>query len=121
MSEKAESGSSKEQAAFSREVGAKAARKLRARRNSAPGVWLGLGMMGIVGWSVAVPVLLGVAFGIWLDKRHTGPHSWTLMMLVIGLVIGCWLAWHWVSREDRKIREDKGDKEIQEDKEDKNE
>ena len=38
MSEKAESGSSKEQAAFSREVGAKAARKLRARRNSAPGV-----------------------------------------------------------------------------------
>jgi ATP synthase protein I len=43
------------------------------------------------------------------------------MMLVIGLVIGCWLAWHWVSKEDRKIREDKGDKEIQEDKEDKNE
>ena len=43
------------------EVGAKAARKLKARRNSTPGVWFGLGMMGLVGWSVVVPTLLGAA------------------------------------------------------------
>ena len=49
------------------------------------------------------------------------PLQKVAVMLVIGLVIGCWLAWHWVSREDRKIREDKGDKETQADKEDKNE
>ena len=52
---------------FSRQVGAKASRKLKAR-NSTQGVWFGLGMMGLVGWSVTVPTLLGVAFGIWLDN-----------------------------------------------------
>jgi hypothetical protein len=33
---------------LSQAVGAKAARKLRARRNSAQGVWFGLGMMGLI-------------------------------------------------------------------------
>ena len=57
---------------FAQQVGAKAARKLKARRNSTQGVWLGLGMMGLVGWSVVVPTLLGAALGIWLDKHHPG-------------------------------------------------
>ena len=69
-------------------------------------VWFGLGMMGLIGWSVAIPTLLGAAFGIWLDNRHPGSHSWTLMLLVIGLVIGCVNAWHWVGKEDKEIREE---------------
>ena len=48
------------------QVGAKAARKLRAQRHP-PGVWFGLGMMGLIGWSVAIPTLLGAALGLWLD------------------------------------------------------
>jgi ATP synthase protein I len=95
--------------AFGREVGAKAARKLKARRNSTQGVWFGLGMMGLIGWSVAIPTLLGAALGIWLDNRHPGSHSWTLMLLVIGLVIGCLNAWHWVAKEDKAMREEQED------------
>jgi ATP synthase protein I len=90
---------------LSREVAAKAARKLKARRNSAQGVWFGLGMMGLVGWSVVVPTLLGAALGIWLDRRHPGQLSWTLTLLILGLVIGCLNAWHWVSKEDQEMRE----------------
>ena len=56
---------------FAEQVGAKAARKLKARRNP-PQVWFGLGMMGLIGWSVAIPTLLGAALGLWLDKRHPG-------------------------------------------------
>ena len=110
MSEKPEIKSSKDRTAFSREVGAKAARKLKARRNSTPHVWFGLGMMGLIGWSVVVPTLLGAALGIWLDNRHPGSHSWTLMLLVIGLVIGCWNAWHWVAKEEKKMREEDEEK-----------
>jgi ATP synthase protein I len=106
MSEKSEIENSKDRSAFSREVGAKVARKLKARRNSTPDVWFGLGMMGLVGWSVVVPTLLGAALGIWLDNRHPGSHSWTLMLLVIGLVIGCLNAWHWVAKEDKEMREE---------------
>ena len=105
MSENPETGSVKDRTAFSREVGAKAARKLRARK-STQGVWLGLGMMGLIGWSVVLPTLLGAALGIWLDNRHPGSPSWTLMLLVIGLVIGCVNAWHWVAKEDKEMREE---------------
>ena len=109
MRDESELKSAKDRTAFSREVGAKAARKLKTRRNSTQGVWLGLGMMGLIGWSVVVPTLLGAALGIWLDKRHPGSHSWTLMLLVIGLVIGCLNAWHWVAKEDTEMREDQED------------
>lgn len=95
--------------AFAGQVGAKAARKLRARRHAAPGVWYGLGMIGLVGWSVAVPTLLGAALGLWLDKHRPGAHSWTLALLVAGLVIGCWNAWRWVAQEERAMREEQED------------
>lgn len=109
MSEKPEIKNTKDRTAFSREVGAKAARKLKARRNPTPGVWFGLGMMGLIGWSVVVPTLLGAALGIWLDRRHPGSHSWTLALLVAGLAIGCFNAWHWVAREDREMRKEQED------------
>ena len=88
------------------QVGAKAQRKLRARRDTTQGVWFGLGMMGLIGWSVVVPTLLGAALGSWLDDRHPGTRSWTLALLVAGLCIGCLNAWHWVSKEDRAMREE---------------
>ena len=106
MSDESDPKSAKDRTAFSRDVGAKAARKLKAQRNPTQGVWFGLGMMGIVGWSVVVPTLLGAALGIWLDNRHPGNHSWTLMLLVIGLAIGCLNAWHWVDKEDKEMRAD---------------
>jgi len=91
------------------QVGAKAARKLKARRNSTQGVWFGLGMMGLIGWSVVVPTLLGTALGLWLDQHHPGKHSWTLALLVGGLAIGCLNAWHWVAKEDNAMREEQED------------
>jgi ATP synthase protein I len=94
---------------LSQEVGSKAARKLKARRNSGQGVWFGLGMMGLIGWSVAIPTLLGAALGLWLDQRYPGRYSWTLALLVAGLVIGCFNAWHWVAKEEKEMREEQDD------------
>jgi ATP synthase protein I len=97
------------QSRLAREVTAQASRKLKARRNGSPGVWFGLGMMGLIGWSVVVPTLLGAALGIYLDKNHAGPHSWKLALLVAGLVIGCFNAWHWVAKEEKAIRDERED------------
>jgi ATP synthase protein I len=109
MSEKLESKHSKDQIAFSKMVGLKMERKLKAKRNSMSGVWFGLGMMGLIGWSVTIPTLLGVALGIWIDNLYTGGYSCTLMMLVIGLAIGCLNAWYWVSKEEKEIRKTQED------------
>src|SRR5579862_7476650 len=89
---------------LSDEVGTKAARKLKARGNSAQGVWFGLGMMGLIGWSVVIPTLLGTALGIWLDQYYPGKHPWTLALLVAGLAIGCFNAWHWVAKQGKEIQ-----------------
>jgi ATP synthase protein I len=109
MSEKPEEESVTGSTEFSQQVGEKAARKLKAQRHVTQTVWSGLGMMGLIGWSVAVPTLLGTALGLWLDEQHRGSHSWTLMLLAIGLGLGCFNAWHWVAKEDREIHEQEGD------------
>ncbi len=106
MSGNPERETENDQQSFRKAVDSKAARKLKAQRNPAQGVWFGLGMMGLVGWSVAVPTLIGAAIGIWMDKRHPGNHSWTLALLIAGLVIGCFNAGHWVSQEDQAMREE---------------
>lgn len=90
---------------MARQVGAKARRKLRARRDGAPGVWSGLGMMGLIGWSVVVPTVAGAALGIWLDAHHPGAHPWSLALLVAGLVLGCLNAWRWVAQQDHAMHE----------------
>ena len=87
------------QGAWVCDVGKKEARKLKARREKHRNIWFGLGMMGLVGWSIAVPTLLGLALGIWIDSKWPSGLSWTLMLLVAGLLAGCWIAWRWVERE----------------------
>ena len=82
---------------------------MKARRDGTQGVWFGLGMMGLVGWSVTVPTLLGAALGIWLDQHHPGKHAWTLALLIAGLCIGCLNAWHWVAREEKTMRDEQED------------
>ena len=87
-------------------IGSKATHKIKARRTSTNTVWLGFGMMGLIGWSVVIPTLLGAAIGLWLDKHHPGKHAWTLALLVAGLACGCFNAWNWIAKEDLAMRED---------------
>lgn len=98
--------------ALGRAVGEKAARKLKARRNAGQGVWFGLGMMGLIGWSVSIPTILGAVLGMWLDRHHVGGRSWTLALLAAGLAIGCLNAWRWVAQEDRAIRDEQEDGDV---------
>lgn len=87
-------------------VGAREQRKLRARRSRDRTVFHGLGAAGIVGWSVAVPTVLGALLGIWLDRAWPSDISWTLALLLGGVALGCLNAWYWVSLESRSIEKD---------------
>lgn len=80
-------------------VGQRAERKQRARGQPDHPVWFGLGMFGLVGWSIAVPTVMGIALGIWVDGRWPGEVSWTLTFLIIGVSLGCMNAWYWLNQE----------------------
>jgi ATP synthase protein I len=101
---------SKDDTRLAEQVGAKAARKLKAQRNATPGIWFGLGMIGLIGWSVVVPTLLGAALGLWLDQHYPGGRNWTLALMTAGLGIGCLNAWHWVTKEDAAMRDEQEEK-----------
>ena len=80
-------------------VGRDAARKQLARRERRYGIWFGLGMMGLVGWAIAVPTLIGIAIGAWLDKAWPQHFSWTISLLFVGVALGALNAWWWLRRE----------------------
>lgn len=106
LQEKDKDKDEKKGSLFSQNIETRVRHKLHAMKHSKPGIWFGLGMMGLIGWSVVVPTLLGAALGIWIDKNFTSEHSWTLALLIAGLTLGCFNAWHWVAKEDKEMRED---------------
>jgi ATP synthase protein I len=106
MNEEQRANVANEESSFTRQVGAQAKRKLKARRRGTTSVWFGLGMSGLIGWTVALPTLIGAAVGIWVDSRYPSKYSWALMLLLTGLIIGCFNAWHWVNSEFEEMQED---------------
>jgi len=88
---------------FREDVEIREKRKIRARSKNRNEVWFGLGMFGVIGWSVAIPTVLGAFIGIWIDLRWPGGYSWTLMLIVMGLIIGYLNGWFWINRQRKRI------------------
>lgn len=85
-----------------RDLAAKQTRSRRARQETERSALTGLALFGIVGWTVVSPMLLGLALGIWLDQHLPASWSWTLMLLLLGLALGCLNAWFWIDREQKR-------------------
>ncbi|MBK8535929.1 MAG: AtpZ/AtpI family protein [Candidatus Competibacteraceae bacterium] len=83
------------------QIGRKATRKLRARAAGWPNIWFGLGLFGIVGWTVVLPPVLGALLGLWIDRNWPSQHSWVLTLLIAGLALGCVTAWQWLWKQDQ--------------------
>jgi len=89
---------------LSKKIGKKEARKLKARSERRYSALVkGLRMTGLVGWTVATPTLIGVAIGKWLDRAWPANFSWTLTLLMAGLILGCFHAWYWLKRESKNV------------------
>lgn len=89
---------------FKKKVAEKEALKLQARRNFRKDIWFGFAITGMIGWSVVIPTLIGVMIGVWLDRVSPSHHSWTLTLLITGLLLGCLNAWRWIEKENKKIK-----------------
>lgn len=88
-----------------REVHRKSERMRKGRAARRRGLIFGLGFIGVIGWSVAIPILLGVALGLWLDRTAPAAFSWTLSMLAVGVTVGAVNAWMWAQRYGREDEE----------------
>ncbi|WP_243545122.1 AtpZ/AtpI family protein [Pseudodesulfovibrio tunisiensis] len=99
--------STKRKKGFPDHVGERERRSLKAKKAPDIGAWYGMTMFGVVGWAVAVPTLMGVFVGVWIDLTWPGPRSWTLMLLVLGIGLGCANAWFWLNRQRKSILEER--------------
>jgi ATP synthase protein I len=81
---------------FVAEVRRQAERLRRGRRLT---FWRGLSLVGVVGWMVSLPAVLGALGGRWLDGQLGSGIFWTLSLLALGVVLGCTSAWRHVQRE----------------------
>ena len=81
-----------------RQVESRQARALNAQRQKRD-IWGPIAILGFVGWSVVVPTLVGAALGAWIDYRWPSRFSWTLMLLISGLLLGCINVWLRIGRD----------------------
>lgn len=80
-------------------------RRQRAQRRRPANPLRGLGVFGVVGWSVAVPTLAGLALGLWLDDVADTQRSWTITLLLAGVAFGCFNAWYWIAEMNHVERD----------------
>jgi ATP synthase protein I len=71
-------------------------RHVRWLREGDPSVAQRLAQIGVLGWMIVVPMLIGVFAGRWLDQKFNSGLFCTAPLLMLGLGLGCWSAWKWM-------------------------
>lgn len=75
--------------------------RLQRREPSAESFWRSLSVLGTVGWSIALPAVVGAWLGHRLDLQLESGVRFTLILLVAGVILGSVIAWR-VVREHRE-------------------
>lgn len=81
------------------EITRQAKRMKSLRDNPGPSPLRGIGTFGMVGWSIAVPTVGGAFAGLWLDSKVPQEFSWTIALILGGVVIGAFIAASWINKE----------------------
>ena len=89
-------GPGKDQPALLEEVQRQAGRHQRSRREGEPTLLRQLSNLGVLGWIIVLPMLLGLAGGRWLDHRLGMGITFSAALLLLGVAVGAWGAWRWM-------------------------
>jgi ATP synthase protein I len=77
-------------------VRVRAERHGRRQRDGEPSVAGRLAQIGVLGWIIVTPMLIGVFAGRWLDRTFGSGIFWTAPLLIAGTALGAWSAWKWM-------------------------
>ena len=69
------------------------------RENPEPSLGSRLGQIGVLGWTIVVPTLLGLVLGRWLDRQAGGGVFFSAPLLMLGAAAGMWFAVKWMHRQ----------------------
>ncbi len=77
-----------------RRDGARLARREQGNRS----FWRSLGVLGMIGWPIALGSVGGAFMGRFLDTRFDSGIRYTLMLMTAGIMLGCFTAWKTVTQ-----------------------
>lgn len=69
------------------------------RETPEPSLGSRLGQIGILGWAIVTPMLLGVVLGRLADRHFDTGVFFTAPAIMIGAGIGLHAAWKWMHRQ----------------------
>ena len=75
-----------------------AERARRFRNDREPSFAARLGQIGVLGWAIVAPILLGVVLGRWLDRTFDPGVFFSAPLIMLGAAAGLWTAWRWMHR-----------------------
>jgi len=58
-----------------------------------------VGQIGVLGWIIVAPTLIGLFLGRWIDRWLGTGIFWSAPLLLLGVVVGCWSAWRWMHQQ----------------------
>lgn len=74
-------------------------REAQSRDDPEPSLGRRLGQIGVLGWAIVVPLLLGLFIGRWLDRQLGTGVMFAAALLFLGAAFGLWSAWRWMHRQ----------------------
>ena len=76
-----------------------ARREQRLVTDPEPSLGRRFGQIGILGWMIVIPVLLGVLIGSWLDGLLGTGITLAAALTMAGAALGLWLAFRWMHEQ----------------------
>lgn len=70
-----------------------------AARDPEPSLGRRFGQIGVLGWMIVFPTLIGVIAGGWLDRVLGTGITLTAALTMAGAVLGFWLAFRWMHEQ----------------------
>lgn len=74
-------------------------RQQRWLREGEPSLVRFIGQIGVLGWLIVAPILIGLFIGRWLDHKFGSGIFWSAPLLLVGVAVGCWSGWRWMHRQ----------------------
>ena len=74
-------------------------RRKHWRSEGEPSMMRFVGQIGVLGWIIVAPTLIGLFIGRWLDHRFGSGIFWSAALLLLGVTAGFWSGWRWMQKQ----------------------
>lgn len=77
----------------------KVAREMKKAKSEKSGFLHYASLIGMGGWLLALPIVVGAYFGNYMDNKTDMGVSWSLTFIILGIAAGIFNIWYFLYKE----------------------